>query len=282
MTLLDDNNKRRKEANNLKNELKTQQQAHEIQLGEMREEFDLAMRNREIELNTMQQTLHSSTSLHKRELQAVRDEAGRKQEEQHSQISRLREEIKNTQDSHQHYLSKLMGVLETTQESRRNLSAPSGDVILSRKDDEIAELRAEVARLTHQAGGNEEDVANGKEATRAMKYIVKKNREHRKAHVQSLVKLTSRLEEKIASGDMSQAQQLLNSMKEAIHTGEKSNSKMDRETVNMIGNSALYSQGGVANANAALVADNQRLRRQLEKSGHKREHRKMSKKTEER
>merc|ERR1712032_1471713 len=105
------------------------------------------MRNREIELNAMQQTLHSSTSLHKREVQAIRDEAGRKQEEQLSQISRLREEIKNTQDSHQHYLSKLMGVLETTQESRRNLNVPSGDVILRRKDDEIAELRDEVARL---------------------------------------------------------------------------------------------------------------------------------------
>merc|ERR1712032_868538 len=235
------------------------------------------MRNREIELNAMQQTLHSSTSLHKREVQAVRDEAERKQEEQHSQISRLREEIKNTQESHQHYLSKLMGVLETTQESRRNLNVPSGDVIMRRKDDEIAELRDEVAKLTNQAEDNEEDAANRKEATRAMKYIVKKNREHRKAHVQNLVKLTSQLEENIASGDAPQMQQLLNLMKEAIHTGEKSNSKMDRETVNMIDNSALYSQGGVANANAALVADNQRLRRKLEKCGHKHEHRKIFK-----
>jgi len=280
MALLDDNNKRRKEVNNLKNELKTQQQAHEAQLQEMRAEFEMSLRHREIELNTMQQTLHSSAALHKREVQSVRDEAERKQEEQYSQISRLREEIKNTQDSHQDYLSKLMGVLETTQESRRSLMAPSGEMIMRRKDDEISELRDEVARL-RQAEGNGEDDATKKEAIKSMKYIVKKNREHRKSQVQHLVALTSQLEESFASGDSSQIQQLLTLTKEVIHAGEKSNSKMDRETVNMIDNTALYSRGGVANADAALVADNQKLRRKLEKKytcekcGHKRKNAKI-------
>mmetsp|Transcript_9719 Transcript_9719/g.14710 ORF Transcript_9719/g.14710 Transcript_9719/m.14710 type:complete len:419 (-) Transcript_9719:223-1479(-) len=264
MALLDDNNKRRKEVTNLKNELKTQQQAHELQLQEMRAEFELSLRNREIELNTIQQTLHSSAALHKREVEAVHDEAERKQEEHFSQISRLREEIKNTQDSHQDYLSKLMGVLETTQESRRNLMPPSGEMILRRKDDEIAELREEIARLS-QSDCNGEDESTKKEATKSMKYIVKKNRENRKAHVQSLMSLASQIEETLASGDSAQTQQFLNLMKEAIQVGEKSNSKMDRETVNMIDNTALYTQNGVANADAALIAENEKLRRKLEK-----------------
>jgi len=264
MALLDDNNKRRKEVNNLKNELKTQQQAHESQLQEMRAEFELSLRNREIELNTIQQTLHSSAALHTREVQAVHDEAQRKQEEHFSQISRLREEIKNTQDSHQDYLSKLMGVLETTQESRRNLMPPSGEMILRRKNDEIAELREEVARLS-QPEGNGEDESTKKEATKSMKYIVKKNRENRKAHVQSLMSLASQIEGTLASGDSAQTQQFLNLMKEAIQVGEKSNSKMDRETVNMIDNTALYTQNGVANSDAALIAENEKLRRKLEK-----------------
>ena len=91
MTLLDDNNKRRKELNKLKNELKTQQQAHERQLREMRSEFELALRHRELEVNRVEQDLHSSAALHKREVQSVRDEAERKEEEHYSQISRLRE-----------------------------------------------------------------------------------------------------------------------------------------------------------------------------------------------
>lgn len=267
MALLDDNNRRRKEVGLLKNELKTQQQSHESQLQEMRAEFEMALRHREMELNTMQQNLHSSAGLHKREVQTVRDEAERKQEEQYSQISRLREEIQDTQDSHQDYLSKLMGVLETTQESRRNLMAPSGEMILRRKDDEISELRDEVARLRQDAGfeGNGDDNASKKEATKSMKYIVKKNREQRKSHVQQLGALASQLEENLASGDLSQMQQLFTLMKETILAGEKSNSKMDRETVNMIDNTALYSQDGIANSDAALVAENQKLRRKLEK-----------------
>ena len=40
-SLLDDYTKRRKEVNKLKNELKTQQQAHERQLQEMRAEFEV-------------------------------------------------------------------------------------------------------------------------------------------------------------------------------------------------------------------------------------------------
>lgn len=40
-SLLEDNTKRRKEASKLKNELKTQQQAHERQLQEMRAEFEM-------------------------------------------------------------------------------------------------------------------------------------------------------------------------------------------------------------------------------------------------
>mmetsp|Transcript_7529 Transcript_7529/g.13206 ORF Transcript_7529/g.13206 Transcript_7529/m.13206 type:complete len:420 (+) Transcript_7529:122-1381(+) len=269
MALLDDTNRRmrRKEVSKLRNELKTQRQAHDEQLQEMGAEFEMALRHREMDLNTMQKNLHLSAALHKREVQKVRDEAEQKQEEQYSQVSQLREEIKNTQDSHQDHLSKLMGVLETTQESRRNLMAPSGEMILRRKDDEISELRDEVARLRQNAGseGNGDDNASKKEATKSMKYIVKKNREHRKSHVQQLGALASQLEENLASGDLSQMQQLFTLMKETILAGEKSNSKMDRETVNMIDNTALYSQDGIANSDAALVAENQKLRRKLEK-----------------
>ncbi|KAL7530764.1 hypothetical protein ACHAXR_003660, partial [Thalassiosira sp. AJA248-18] len=186
LALLDDNNRRRKEVSKLKNELKTQQQAHESQLQEMRTEFEMALRHREMEVKTMQQNLHSSAALHKREVQVVRDESERKQEEHYSQISRLREEIKNTQDSHQDYLSKLMDVLETTQESRRSISVPAGERVLRKKEEEISELRDEVARLRQDAGmeGNGDADASKKEAVKSMKYIVKKNREHRKSSVQ--------------------------------------------------------------------------------------------------
>lgn len=268
MSLLDDNNRRRKEVNKLKNELKTQQQAHEAQLREMRAEFEMALRHREMEVNTMTQNLHSSAALHRREVQAVRDEAERKQEEHYSQISRLRDEIKNTQNSHQDYLSKLMDVLETTQESRKSMALPSDDMILRRRDEEIAELRDEVARL-RRSTGSEGNRSNGdvnkKEAIKAMKYIVKKNRENRKSRVQQLGALTKQLEERLASGDTSQMQQLIASLKETIQIGEKSNSKMDREMVNMIDNTATYSQDSAASSDASLVAENQRLRRKLEK-----------------
>ena len=302
MTLLDDNNKRRKELNKLKNELKTQQQAHERQLREMRSEFELALRYREMEVNRVEQDLHSSAAVHKREVQSVRDEAERKEEEHYSQISRLREEVSSTtctlflfvhfiscsfllstrcknlesnqisktQDTHQDYLSKLMDVLETTEESRRNMKAPSNDMVMIKKDEEIAELRDEVTRLRKTAGAESNGDVDGskKEAIKSMKYIVKKNRENRKSKVQHLGDLTSQLEKSLASGDTSQMQQLVNSMKEAIRTSEKSNSKMDREMVNMIDNTASYyvAQDGVATADAALLQENQKLRRKLEKN----------------
>lgn len=281
MALLDDNNRRRKEVNKLKNELKTQQQAHEAQLQEMRSEFEMALRNREMEVKNMQQNLRSSDALHRREVQAVRDEAARKEEEHYSQISRLRDEIKNTQDSHQDYLSKLMNVLETTQESRRTTSAPSEDMLLRRRDEEIADLKDEVTRL-RQSGGSESNGnadAKKKDAVKAMKYIVKKNREQRKSRVKSIGALTSQMEESLASGDLTNIQQLLTSMKDTIHASEKSNSKMDREMVNMIDNTAsYYAQDGNtdADADATLIAENQKLRRKLEKKltckkcGHKR------------
>ena len=60
LALLDDNNKRRKEVSKLKNELKTQQEAHEAQLQEMRTEFEMALSHREMEVKTMQQNLLAS------------------------------------------------------------------------------------------------------------------------------------------------------------------------------------------------------------------------------
>ena len=136
-------------------------------------------------------------------------------------------------------------VLETTEESRRNIAAPSGDIILRRKNDEIAELRDEVARLSQNAGaeGNGDDDASKKEAIKSMKYIVKKNRKLRKSHMRKLGALTSQLEENLVSGDLSQMQQLFALAKETILAGEKSNSKMDRETVDMIDNTALHLYG---------------------------------------
>eukprot|EP00578_Thalassiosira_sp_NH16_P027413 CAMPEP_0181092850 /NCGR_PEP_ID=MMETSP1071-20121207/9132_1 /TAXON_ID=35127 /ORGANISM="Thalassiosira sp., Strain NH16" /LENGTH=1679 /DNA_ID=CAMNT_0023175045 /DNA_START=150 /DNA_END=5185 /DNA_ORIENTATION=+ len=262
-SLLEENNIRRKELNKLKNELKTQQQAHEDQLQEMRAEFEMALSNREIEVNTMRQNLVSSAALRKREVQMVRQESSRKEEEHHSQISRLREEIKNTQDTHQDYLSKLMGVLETTQESRRTISTPSTEMILREKDDEIAELKDEVSRLRPNADaeGNGDADASKKEAIKSMKYIVKKNREHRKSRVQHMGMLTSQLEDCLISGNLPLMHQLLASMKEALKTGEKSNSKMDRTMVDMIDNTSIYA----VNSDAALVAENEKMRHKSEK-----------------
>ena len=269
MALLDDNNRRRKEVSKLKNELKTQQQAHESMLQEMRSEFEMALRHREMEVRTMQQNLHSSAALHKREVQAVNDEAERKQEEHYSQISRLREEIKTTQGSHQDYLSKLMDVLETTQESRKAIKPPAEEMAMRKKDEEIMELKDEVARLrqnpTAEANGDADE--SKKEAVKSMKYIVKKNRVTRKARVQQLGVITSQLEESLALGDVSQMQLLIASMKETLHAGEKSDSKMDREMVHMIDNSASYynPRDSASAADATLVAENQKLRKKLDK-----------------
>jgi len=266
LSLLDDNNKRRKEATKLKHELRTQQQAHEAQLQEMRAEFEVALMHREMEVGNSQRNLLSSAALHKREVQMVRDEAGRKQEEHYAQISRLREEIKTTQNSHQDYLSKLMDVLDTTKESRTAVPGSSTDIILRKKDDKIAGLGEEIARLRQMSGaeGNA-DVASKKEAIKSMKYIVKKNRENRKSRVHFMSALTTKLGESLASGDLSNMQQLLASMKEATLAGEKANSKMDRETVNMIDNTANYAPNGAANGDADLRAENKKLRHKLEK-----------------
>jgi len=57
-------------------------------------------------------------------------------------------------------------------------------------------------------------------------------------------------------------------MKDTFQKGEKLNSKMDREMVNMLDNPASYGQGlGGAPAadTATLVAENKKLRRTLEK-----------------
>jgi len=271
MSLLDDNNKRRKEVGKLKNELKTQQQAHKSQLQDMRSEFEMALRHRETQVTNVSHDLRSSTVLHKREIEQIRQEASRQKDEHFSQISRLRDEIKNTQNSHDDYLSKLMNVLETTQESRNSMiAAPSSDRILEMKDDEIADLKIGITRLRHSSGGGDEDT-NGhvndddrKEATKAMKYIVKKNREQRKARVHELGELTNRLEESLALGDLSQMQQLIVNMKSAIQTNEKSNSKMDREVVTMIDNTKIYSRGGDgSDIQQEVMLENQKLRRKL-------------------
>ncbi|KAL9191102.1 hypothetical protein ACHAXT_000808 [Thalassiosira profunda] len=271
VALLNDNNKRRLDVNKLKNELKTQQQAHEGQLQEMRTEFEMALRHRDMEMKSIQQNLHSSAAVHKREVQSVRDEAERKQEEHYTQINRLREEIKSTQNTHQDYLSKLMDVLETTNESRKTISAPSADMVMQKKDDEIAELRDEIAKLSQSTGGEENgevDARRKKEAARSMKYIVKKNREGRKSRVQELGSLATQLEDCMTTGDFARMQRTVLSLKEAIRVGEKMNSKMDREMVGMIDNAASYlsSQGGSAMSDAATLAtENHKLRRKLEK-----------------
>ena len=54
--------------------------------------------------------------------------------------------------------------------------------------------------------------------------------------------------------------------RDSVQSGEKSNSKMDREVVQMIDNTANYSKSGGGNADAALVSENQKLKRKLEKT----------------
>eukprot|EP00804_Cyclotella_cryptica_P008849 CCRYP_013082-RA/>CCRYP_013082-RA protein AED:0.07 eAED:0.07 QI:484/1/1/1/0.91/0.92/13/136/1750 len=272
--LLEDNNMRRKEASKLKNELKLQQQAHEEQLNQMRADFDIALAHREMELKNLQTNHHSAVALHKREIQMIRDEGERKQEENYNEINRLRDEIKRTQDSHQDYLAKLMDVLETTQASRRIGSSPVDDDILRQKDSEISRLNEEVAMLRmtrggHSVNGENEDVeSNRKEAVKSMVYSVKKNRQQRKAHVQQLQAMISQLEESISSGHQSQVHNQVESLRDAIMIGEKSNSKMDREMVNMIDFSSMYFTPPVSRAPENfddLIAENQKLRRKLEK-----------------
>merc|ERR1712060_51987 len=122
----------------------------------------------------------------------------------------LREEVAKTQDSHQDYLSKLMGVLDTTQESRKTTSE---EMILRTKDEEISNLKDEIARL--RKAGAEASTANcnndskKKDAVKSMKYIVKKNREVRKSRVQQLGTLMSQLEQCETSSDATKIQQLL-------------------------------------------------------------------------
>lgn len=95
--LLEDNNRKRKDNNNLKSELALQQQSHGEQLNQMRSDFDIALANREIEVQNLQASCLSAAAMHKREVQMIRDEAERKQEQQFSEIDRLRDEIKLTQ-----------------------------------------------------------------------------------------------------------------------------------------------------------------------------------------
>lgn len=96
-TLLEDNNRRRKDNSKLKNELRLQQQSHGEQLNQMKADFDIALAHREIELKELQSNHQSTVALHKKEVQMIRDDAERKQDENLTEISRLRDEIKQTQ-----------------------------------------------------------------------------------------------------------------------------------------------------------------------------------------
>jgi myosin heavy subunit len=279
MTLLDDNNRRRKESNKLKIELKTQQEAHEAQLQDMRDEFDRALRYRELEMQSLQLNLQELTSQHEHELEMLKQDSERKQEEHFNQIARLHDEVKSTQNTHEDYLSKLMNVLETTGPSI--VAAPPIDVVRE-KDIEIAQLKEELARLrvtSTTAGSNGGVDDTGKqEAVKAMKYIVKKNREQRKQRLQNTEAIAKDFVESLSSGDMSRTRSLIQSLTEALHAGEKANSRMDREMVNMIENTTSYLPGNSSISSATdnnLRAENERLRRKLAKKtckhcGHKR------------
>lgn len=272
MTLLDDNNRRRKESNKLKIELKTQQEAHEAQLQDMRDEFDRALRYRELEMQSLQLNLQELTSQHEHELEMLRLDSERKQEEHYNQIARLHDEVKSTQNTHEDYLSKLMNVLETT--GRQSIVAVPPIDVVREKDIEIARLKEELARLRVTST----DDTGKQEAVKAMKYIVKKNREQRKQRVQNTEAIAKDFEEILSSGDMSRARSLIQSLTEALHAGEKSNSRMDREMVNMIENTTSYLPGNSSISAATdnnLRVENEKLRRKLAKKtckhcGHKR------------
>lgn len=269
MTLLDDNNRRRKESTKLKNELKTQQEAHESQLQDMREEFDSALKYREDEVQSLQLHLESLKSEHEREMYALRRECEGKQEEHYNQIARLHDEVKSTQNTHEDYLSKLMNVLETTQRSSILVAAPPDTNVLREKDEEIAKLKEELSRLretSSTAGSNgSSDTAGKQEATRAMKYIIKKNREQRKNRVQHVETMVKDFEESLSSGYMARSQNLIKSLNEAVQAGEKANSRMDREMVNMIEKTTSYLPSSSNNDDdlKLLKAENEKLRRKL-------------------
>ena len=267
MTLLDDNNRRRKESAKLKNELKTQQEAHESQLQEMREEFDNALKYREADMQSLQLHLQSLKSQHELEMDALRRECEGKQEEHYNQIARLHDEVKSTQNTHEDYLSKLMNVLETTQRSTI-IAAPPDINILREKDEEIAKLKEELSRIretssiTGSNGGS--DAAGKQEATKAMKYIVKKNREQRKNRVQNMETIVKDFEESLSSGDMARTQNLIKTLNETVQAGEKANSRMDREVVNMIEKTTSYLPSSSGNDDALkLAAENEKLKRKL-------------------
>lgn len=97
VTLLEDNNRRRKDASKLKSELKLQQESHGEQLKQMRADFDIALAHREMELKDLRTSWHSTVALHRREVQMIQEEAERKREENSTEINRLRDEIKRTQ-----------------------------------------------------------------------------------------------------------------------------------------------------------------------------------------
>ena len=266
MTLLDDNNRRRKESTKLKNELKTQQEAHESQLQDMREEFDNALKYREKDMQSLQLHLQSLQTQHELEMDALRRDCERKQEEHYNQIARLHDEVKSTQNTHEDYLSKLMNVLETTQRSTIIAAVPPDTNMLREKDEEIAKLKEELSRLRETTSNTESngnaDASGKQEATKAMKYIVKKNREQRKNRVQHAETIVKDVEESLSSGDMARAQNLIRTLSEAVQAGEKANSRMDREMVNMIEKTTSYLPGGNDDA-LKLAAENEKLRRKL-------------------
>ena len=272
MTLLDDNNRRRKESTKLKNELKTQQEAHESQLEDMREEFDRALTYREVEMQSLQLHLQSVTTQHEHEMEALRRDSEGKQEEHYNQIARLHDEVKSTQNTHEDYLSKLMNVLETTQRSSVLVAAPPDNNVLRAKDEEIAQLKEELSCLRETPSATElsnggADTAGKQNAIKAMKYIVKKNREQRKQRVQHVEAIAKDFEESLASGNMTKTHNIVKSLNEALQAGEKSNSRMDREMVNMIENTTSYLPATNSSNDDALslAAENEKLRRKLAK-----------------
>ena len=183
-----------------------------------------------------------------------------------------------------------MDVLETTQASRR-LDSPVVDLeMLREKESEIARLNEEIASLRIRENSSDnaraDDQKSKQEAVKQMIYSVKKNRQHRKANVQNLQALAAQLEGSISSGDQSQMQSLVESLKALVNIGEKANSKMDREMVNMIGFTSAFVTPSANSSDQNLnnlVAENQRLRRKLDKKqhckkcGHKRSERKDDK-----
>jgi len=265
--LTENANRFKKEISKLKTELKTQQYGHELQLRDMRQEFDMALERRDAEVKTLETKLQTTTAMHKREVQLITDDAERTREENYAEIMRLREEIKRTQDSHQDYLSKLMGVLETTQANRS--TSPHEEEMIRKKDSQILELKTELAKLQKSTGTTPQDNKTRKDTIRSMKYIVKKNREHRKVRVHEIDQLVNQLEVRLSPDVRSESQNIIDSLKDAIQYDEKCNSKMDREVVNMIEHSSsYYIPLDVNNQNAdygAIVAENQKLRRKLEK-----------------